>query len=398
MAIPMDAIVIIECRGPHLTSLLNRARQQQITLENIRWIGNEQLELSVSVAGFYQLRPLIKSTQTKIRIKSKKGLPFLLFRLQRRKGYLIGIVLFFFILYALSSFVWKVEIEGNEKVPRSEILQVAREQGIFPGQLQVRMPSSDEIQYQLKDQLPSVTWIGFRMEGTRAIITVVEKESVREQENEEKRGPVHLIARRDAYIYEMRVKSGRPEVEVRDMVKKGERLVSGIYGNPEDDAMPQTVVGARGKVWGEVWYESEVTVPLAQKRKVYTGKREKGYYPYIGSTMIQIPFISKVPYEKYETIQKLQTLRVQNVRIPIGWVEEERLEMEWVKQELTEKEARLVGVEQARADVREQIGQDGRILEQKVLHQRVDNGKVYMKIHFDVVENIATPEPILQGE
>jgi similar to stage IV sporulation protein len=37
-------------------------------------------------------------------------------------------------------------------------------------------------------------------------------------------------------------------------------------------------------------------------------------------------------------------------------------------------------------------------LGQKVLQKRQENGKVYLKVHFDVIENIAKIQPILQGE
>lgn len=65
---------------------------------------------------------------------------------------------------------------------------------------------------------------------------------------------------------------------------------------------------------------------------------------------------------------------------------------------LDEEEAVRLGMERARADLLARLGQEGRVLEEKVLHERLDNGKVYLKIHFNAVENIAVPQPILQGE
>ena len=44
-----------------------------------------------------------------------------------------------------------------------------------------------------------------------------------------------------------------------------------------------------------------------------------------------------------------------------------------------------------REALKQTLGEDGKIFYEKVLHQRVDNGKVYLKIHFDAVENIAVP-------
>jgi similar to stage IV sporulation protein len=79
-------------------------------------------------------------------------------------------------------------------------------------------------------------------------------------------------------------------------------------------------------------------------------------------------------------------------------VEEERLEMKWVHQKLGVKQAIALGKERAREDLMAKMGEDGRILGEKILHPRVVDGKVIMKIHFDAVENIAVSQPILQGD
>jgi len=385
--------VTVELSGSRLTPIINEAIQKEIILGDIRFLDEERIRLTVLLPDFFRLVQIVRPSGVRMRILSKQGLPFLLSKMYKRKFFAAGIVLFVFLLTTMSSFVWKVEVEGNERIPEEEILAYAREAGVFPGQLKFRVPESEEIQHRLSMRLPQATWVGFRMEGTRAVITVVEKQEPKEK-NERSPGPVHLVARRNALIYDMRVEQGKPVVQVNDMVKKGQLLVSGVYG----DSGSERVVGAKGKVWGEVWYDSDVVVPLEQKRKVYTGNRDRGYYPYVASRVIRLPFLYPVPFKNYETVERVHVLRLFKWRLPIGWVEEERLEMKWVERRMTPEEAIRLGKERARADVRERIGRDGRILMEKVLQPRVDNGKVYMKVHFDVIENIAVSQPILQGE
>jgi similar to stage IV sporulation protein len=388
--------VSIELSGARITPLINEAMREEIVLGDIHFLEEERIRLTVLLPDFYRLVKMIRRTDIRMRILSKKGLPFLLSKMYKRKFFAIGILLFILLLMAMSSFVWRVEVEGNERIPEAKILTFAREAGVFPGQLKFRVPENEEIQHRLSARLPQASWVGFRMEGTRAVITVVEKEGI-EEKQERSPGPVHLVARRKALIYDMRVEQGKPVVQVNDMVKKGQMLVSGVYG-AEEGSGSDRIVGAKGKVWGEVWYDSQIVVPLEQKRKVYTGNRDTGYYPYVASRMLRLPFLYPVPFQEFETVERLHVLHLFNWRIPIGWVEEERLEMRWVKQRLTPQEAIRLGQERARADVREKIGPDGRILMEKVLQPRIDNGKVYMKVHFDVIENIAISQPILQGE
>lgn len=386
----------MELTGPALERFINDALNRGIHISRIVWLSRNRIRLTLSVGDYFQLRPVLKGTRTKSRILEKKGLPFWWMRLRRRQFFLWGFLLFILMIFSLTSVIWSVEVEGNETVPSKEIVRLLQKEGVYIGQLKSRVPSNEEIQYRLQSGLPQVSWVGFRMEGTRAVVTVVEKKRVDERE-QQGNGPIQLVARRNAMIYDIRVERGRPLVEVNEPVKKGQLLVSGWYGDP-DQPDSGKLVGAKGKVMGEVWYDSTVTVPLAQKRKVYTGNREMAWFPYVGSRMIRIPFMFPESFQRYETIRTTHALQIRNRRLPFGWVEEERLEMKWVHQKLGVKQAIALGKERAREDLMAKMGEDGRILGEKILHPRVVDGKVIMKIHFDAVENIAVSQPILQGD
>ncbi|PTX64865.1 hypothetical protein C8P63_10183 [Melghirimyces profundicolus] len=387
----------IELSGSELTRFINEAMAAGLEISRIVRISEERIRLTIPVPDYLRLKPLLKRTGTRSRILRKKGLPFWLLRLRRRQFFLWGILLFFLFLFSLTSVVWSVEVEGNETVPDKEIIRLLKQEGVFIGQLKHRIPDNEEVQYHLQTKLPQVSWVGFRMEGTRAIITLVEKKRVDEREKKEEDGPINLVAKRGAMIYDLRVERGRSVVNVNDVVKKGDLLVSGWYGNPETSDKGK-LVGAKGKVFGEVWYESNVTVPLKQKRKVYTGNRETAWYPYLASKVVRIPYLFPESYQQYETIQKIHAIKIRHWELPFGWVEEERLEMKWVSRKLSVKQAVALGKERAREDLLMKMGDDGRILGEKVLHPHVDNDKVVMKIHFDAVENIAAKQPIFQGE
>ncbi|MBA4493155.1 sporulation protein YqfD [Paenactinomyces guangxiensis] len=388
----------LECYGPNLASFLNQTVQAGIWVENIHWVDEGKIKFTILVHDFFRLVALMRRNKIRMRIVRKAGVPFLVNRVKRRKAFLLGIILFFFLIFLMSSFVWKIQIVGTERIPEKHVRTLLQKEGVFFGQLKARLPESKQVQYYLLSRLPQASWVGFRIEGTRVIVTVVEKKGIESTpEAEDGYGPVDLVSRKDALVYDMRVEQGNPLVEVNDMVKKGDVLVSGKYGVP-DDPESGTIVGAKGKVLGEVWYESEVVVPTVQKRKVYTGFREKATAVYLGRTVLRNPFGNELPYKQYETVQKVKSIQFGTWRLPFGWVEIEYLEMKWIQKKLTEQEAANLGKRQAKEELLQKLGRDGRILEEKVLHQREENGKVYLKVHFDAIENIAVPQPILQGE
>jgi similar to stage IV sporulation protein len=49
----------------------------------------------------------------------------------------------------------------------------------------------------------------------------------------------------------------------------------------------------------------------------------------------------------------------------------------------------------ARADVLKKAGEDARIKDEKVLHVKEESGKVYLSLHYAVIEEITAEQPIV---
>jgi similar to stage IV sporulation protein len=62
------------------------------------------------------------------------------------------------------------------------------------------------------------------------------------------------------------------------------------------------------------------------------------------------------------------------------------------------EEAKLMGMEQARANILRDAGVNARMIAQKILHERVENGTVYMEVHFEAEQSITQEQPIIRGE
>lgn len=386
----------LECAGTQITAFIDQAVQENIHIEDIFWMDEHKVHVVVSLSDFYRLRKCSKRYQTRIKITQKRGVPFIWKRIKQRKMFFFGSVFFFFLLFFMTSVVWKVEIEGTGKFPVNQINTVLQSHGVFVGQLKVSLPKPAQIQHEILAQFPQLSWVGFRVEGTRVVVTVVEKK--RTQIHKSKfpfHGPVHLISKKNGLIVDVRVEQGNPLVKVNDMVKKGQMLVSGIYGSPEQENGP--IVGARGKIMGEVWYESDITIPLIQKHKVFTGARKKSSYGYIAGLILRNPFKSP-PYSRYEITQHVHSFYLGKLKLPLGWIEEEYLESNEMINKLSIEEAVELGSILSRRSLSGSLSSEGTIQTEKILQRTVKRDKVYLKVHFDVIEDIAVPQPILRGE
>jgi similar to stage IV sporulation protein len=390
--------ITIECVGENISNLLDQIVQAKVVLRNVQWASKEKIRITVPLADSIKIWKLMRENKIKGKIIKKSGPFFLLKRVKKRKFFIIGFSIFLFLLFFFSSFIWHVDIEGNEQMPDKYVQSILQKEGIYPGQLKVSLPNTDQLQRKLLKRIPNASWIGVRIEGTRIIVTVAEKKRV-DSIGEKKlaRKPVDLISKKNAFIIDMRVFHGNPVVKVHDAVKKGQLLVSGKYG---DMASPNNgpIVGAQGIVLGEVWYESEVVVPLKYIQNEYTGEKTRYTWPFVGPFVLTNPFKNPKPYVKSELMRRISAIRIGKYQFPIGLVRDDYWSVRQVTYTRSHTEAIALGKKRARMEMTNTIAPEGRILAEKVLHQRIDNGKVYLKIHFDVVENIAQEKPILQGD
>lgn len=385
----MKGRVEVELHGGDVARFLNEVLSAKLALANIRWTSSEVVRFEVSLAQYFALKKYIRVAGSKMRLIRKEGFPFLLNRIEKRIWFSVGVALFFSIIFVLSSLVWTVEVEGNERIPKDEIIAAAKAEGLYPLQWSFRLQDTDIISKSLVNAIPGTNWIGVVKEGTKVKIQVVEMTI---PEVQEKYSPRHLVATNDAVITYIIAEEGKPLVRKNNRVKKGQTLISGIIGT---EAHSEVVV-AKGKVTGLVWYEYKVSSPLIQKYRAYTGDRQQRNYFVIGNRAMQISGYGQTPYEKSEVLTTREQLHIGPFELPLGTMKEVEHESDFAQVELTVEQAKLASLEQARINVRSFAGEDARIVSEIVLHEETDNGKVVMKVLFEVNQLITKELPIVQ--
>ncbi|QAY68411.1 sporulation protein YqfD [Paenibacillus protaetiae] len=384
-------IVTVQVRGGQPEELVNRALAGGLTLSSIRWTSDGKLQFEVSVSDFFRLRPYLKKTGCRIHVTGRAGFPFLLDKMGKRKFFALGIVLFFAIIYLLSSLVWTVEITGNSRMSDEQIEQAAKQEGIFPFQWSFKLADADLLSKRLTSKLPDASWVGVEKKGTRIVIQVVENTVPK---TADLNTPRHLVASHDAVVTQILVEKGRPVVSKNTKVKKGQTLISGTIG---DGAYTQTVP-AKGVVKGLVWYEYNITSPLVQPVKVYTGEKKTKWYAVLGSRLLQVSGFGKTPFEQSEAVREEEQAGWRNWKLPIGRMKETVMEVRTEQRQLTADEAKQAGLLQAKAVLASKAGADSVVRDEIILHEKTDNGKVYMKVLFEVEQSIIEEMPLVHEQ
>jgi similar to stage IV sporulation protein len=153
---------------------------------------------------------------------------------------------------------------------------------------------------------------------------------------------------------------------------------------------------AQGTVRGIVWEEANVEIPLKLTRKVYTGETKTRSYVVVGGKGLQVSGFGDTPFAQYETIPLLKTVHWRKWSLPFGWLTEKVLESRLEEIPLDPEEAKKIALEQARAELVAAAGEGGVWRGEKIiLHEKSDNGKVYMKVLFEIEQPIAVEQPIV---
>lgn len=382
--------VRIAVRGKHTEQLINELYTQEISIWDISRLGEDQVSMMLMLPDFFRLRPLLRRTGCRVHVLERYGLPFSLRQLSKRSFFASGLLLFLLGLYMLSSLVWTIEVKGNERIHTEQILEAAKKEGVFPFQWSFRLKKMDEISKEIHAQLPDATWIGVSKQGTKIMIHVVESAV---PDSKKLVNPRNLVAKVDAVVTQIIASQGKAVVRPNTRVKKGNVLISGIIGSTD---MPR-IVPAQGTVKGLVWHEYNISVPFLTKEKTFTGAYKERQYIQLGDRRLQVSGYGGIEFANYEIIEEEEQAGVSRIKLPIKWVHEKIMEVAEVAKERSEDETVRVGLEQAHADIAAKYGGDSRIVTEKILHQKADNGKVNLKVLFEVEQSIAVEQPIVSA-
>lgn len=383
--------VKIQVKGERIEAFINELALQQMNIWNIRWLEEHRVELYIIIGDFFRLRSVLKQTGCRIRVIERHGFPFFLKKLEQRKLFIAGFAAFMIGLFILSSLIWSVDVEGNESLSERAILQEANKLGIAPYQWKFKLGDTEVLARELTKRLSGVAWVGVEIKGTRIHIEVVEAQLPEEKPLQ---NPRHLVSTSDAVISAITAEKGRAVVKINERVKRGDVLISGILGEGET----QHIVVADGFVKGIVWHEYRIGIPLTGSHKVMTGESKTKRHLIIGNRALQLTGYGRLSFEQYETQQERSELRWNKKSLPFGWLVEHLREVREEPYKINKNEAVTLGLQLAEDELKSRLGNEVVIHEQKVLHESVESGKVYMKVLFVVEQNIVQERPIIQGE
>ncbi len=381
----------IKVVGKYTELFLNRCIKENISIWHIRRVGDETIVCYVSLEDVNRLRRIVKDTKVKVYFIERRGMPFFFRKMLSRSGFVAGFLSFIAILFILSNMVWNISIEGATPQVEYQLSQVVNEMGIKKGKFHFLLPSVEEIQMKVTSEIDEATWIGVTLNGTTYHFNVVEQTF---PEKEPPVPPRHLVSKKKAIIHDIFVEQGQGKVVPNDFVNEGQMLISGFIG--KEGRME--IAPAKGKVLGEIWYKSNVSVDLVSEFSTLTGEKKAHYSFSLFNVPLPVWGFKKPEFAEYEINEYSHQLRFLKWSLPIDFKRKYYLEKEVIIKEYSEEEAKNVAIQMAREELLKKLEEDAVIKGEKVLRETTTNGKVELMIHYQVIEDIAISQPIIQGD
>ena len=367
---------------------INICNKQKIFLWNLKRSKTTIIYANVSIKDFKKLKPIAQKTKCKIKIKSKKGLPFIFNKYKKRKIFVIGLAMVLITIFTLSKFIWNIEVIGNEKINADEIIQIANENNLKIGKFKNKVDTKKIIN-KLRLERDDIAWIGIEIKGTNAIIKIVEsipKPNIIDDEEF-----CNIVATKDAIIKKISAQNGTPVVKEGEIVKKGTVLIAGWL---EGKYTGTRYVHATGSVQGKVWYTQKERIYFKQQKKEQTGNVENKYSLNINNFKINFnKGVSK--FKNYDTIETNKKVKLfSNFYLPIELIKITNTEVNITDITYTLEEAKNIGIEKAKQELNNKIENLNNILSIQINDSQTSE-YIEVEVTYEMLENIGTKEKIV---
>lgn len=380
--------VRITIEGYFIERLINLCMKNGILLWNSKRKKSTLLETNISIKDFRRIMQYVKQSKCKVKIKSKKGLPFVLSKYKKRKIFFIFLCLIVVGILSLSNFIWNIEVTGNNTIASEEILNSLKQEGLKIGKLKSKIDTK-EIINKMRLNRNDLAWIGIELKGTNAIIKIVEADKKPEIVPEEEY--CNIVATKPAMIVKVNALNGTPLVKEGDIVKENTPLIAGWL---EGKYTGIRYVHANGSVQGKVWYSEKEKIELTQVVTNKNGNSETKYSLRLNNFTINF-YKTLSKFEKYDTIEETKKMKLfSDFYLPIEVIKKVNYELIEEEKTYQKEEAKQEAVTRAKQKLEEQIEKKENILNTYINYQETES-YIEAEVIYEVLEDIGTKEKIV---
>ncbi len=384
----MIGFLEIAIEGYYIERFINMCRNNKIAIWHLKRKKDVQLDFRVGIHDFKEICNIAKKTKCKVKIRSKKGFPFLLHRYKKRKIFFILLLIMIFLTLLSSNFVWNVDIREENGQELENIAKQIEEAGLRTGEWKTKVDTKEVIN-KIRLQRKDIAWMGIELKGTNAIVKVVKADEKPEIIKDDEY--CSIISDKAGIITKVNAQTGTANVKVGDTVNVGETLINGWM---EGKYTGIRYVHAKGEIQAKVWHTKYKNIPYNATERQETGNIQNQYTIKFNNFKINLhKGVSK--FEIYDTIETESKMRLfSDFYLPISIIKMTHKEVEERQKTYEIEEAKSLGIEQLQEELDKEIEEKESIVGKNInTYEKEDSIDVY--VTYEVLENIGTNEKIV---
>lgn len=369
---------------------LSECVRRHIHIWDIRREDIVTIEFSLYSYNFEKLNDVANRLKSEMEITKDQSLKLWLSRYRHRKVFVIGFLLFVGIIVLSSSFITDITVIGNEEIPSEEIIDELGKVGFKEGMLRYGIDVK-KTQKSLMLSYDKVSWIWIDIHGTKASVSVQER--IPKPQIEDKTDYCNTVASSDALITELMPRYGKPVVNIGDVVRKGDVLISGISETKTGEIR---YMHADGIVRGRTWYELSGEYNHTRYDRHLTGEEQKRYSVKVGNYTYPVFKKNNTTFELYEHSKDERKLIFFKKTFPISFTIDSYCEIIENGVEISDDEVIDTAVSVLGENLMKSLEdkKDLTVIDKTHTYEKLDNGNIYVKVRFECSEDIAEYKPI----
>lgn len=352
----MNKQIKIEVTGS-INRFINKCIYSKIYLANINYIDNDKITCIINLDDYKKVKRL--NYYSKIKVVSYVGFNKIKEIVKNNIFYVIIFILAFTLIDILTSYIVDVEVIHSSSSIRKLIYQELENNNVRKNTFAYSFEELENIQKNiLNNNKDKLEWISITKDGMKYIIRCEERKI---KEISKESGYRNIISKKDAYITKIISTKGVNLVRSGEYVKKGDVLISGeikLYEEVKGDTL------ATGYVYGNVWYNVQLSIPKEENKKEYTGKSRFNI-----NINDKIFLRNKYKYFSQENIREIKILGLK-----IKFYKEK--EYVYKKHILSDEEIEKI----VNDKIKEKFNNIGTISSQKVLKKEINNSTIDYRV------------------
>lgn len=373
----------LNIKGKNIKRFILKLNRNKIEILKIKEINKDEANIVIYKKDLNKIDKI--KTIYNIDKEEEYGLIKIKKKINKNKYILISMMLGYALLIFLCNIIYEVDIIHNDKKTKEFLKQELEVYGIKEKTIKKSYKQIDKIKQEIINKnKDKIEWLEIEVKGTKYIVRVEPRIIKEPKEIKENR---NLVAKKDGIIKKIEAQKGQIQKEINNYVKKGDIIIS---GNIYDGETIKSTTQAEGKVYGEVWYEINITYPYIYNETKLLNNKKK---------VITISILNKkleLTTKPFKTKEIKENIILKENIFPLKISLEEQKETEVIEQILTPdealKEAEKLGIQKIKNNLKE----EEYIINYKIINKKEKEKEIEINMFFSVYEDITQYEKVIE--